>query len=214
MRAISKSAEPPSLSQYRATPGSNYDDYDDKQTLREFLVREQRGLCCYCLCRINAGKLGMLPTMKIAHWHSQNVHPEEQLVYSNLLGACKGNEGQPPSDQHCDTRQGNRDIKWNPANPLHPILEMTFVVNGRIKSRDPEFDRQINEVLNLNVAFLVNNRKVVLDSFTKALPRQGTWPRPVLERLRREWNGESHSGELEEYCQVVVYWLQKRLRRG
>lgn len=212
MRAIKKSAEPKGLTEFRAVNGNVYDDYSCKQTLREFLVSEQRGLCCYCLCRIRAGASGTLPKMKIAHWHSQSLHPEEQLEYKNLLGACMGNQGQEPRKQHCDTRQGDRDIKWNPADPLHPIPAMTYFANGLLRSSDPEFDIQINDVLNLNYPFLVNNRKAVLDAFIKALPRQGTWPRPVLERKLRDWDGESHTGELSEYCQVVVCWLQKKLR--
>lgn len=209
MRRISKGDEPASLTERRSNPPADYDNYADKDNLRKSLVAEQRGLCCYCLSRIRAET----SAMKTAHWHSRNLHPDEQLDYRNLLGACKGNEGQPLYNQHCDTRQGDRDIKWNPANPLHPVQEVIFFVDGKVKSRDTEFDLQINEVLNLNVAFLVNNRKVVLDSFTKALPRQQNLSRSVLEKWLNDWNGETHSGELEPYCQVVVYWLQKRLRR-
>ncbi len=214
MRAISKSTEPPSLSQFRATPHSNYNDYNDRQTLREFLVREQRGLCCYCLCRISGGEPGTLPSMKIAHWHSQSLHIEEQLDYSNLLGACMGNEGTSPNEQHCDTRQGNRDIKWNPANPDHRIeSRIIFFADGRIGSSDIEFSQQIDDILNLNKGFPKANRKSVLDSFKKALERKEP-SRPELERWLRDWNGESDTCELEPYCQIVVYWLQKRLHRA
>jgi uncharacterized protein (TIGR02646 family) len=213
MRAINKATEPLSLSLYRATPGSNYADYRDKQTLRELLVSEQRGLCCYCLCRISAGDPGTIPPMKIAHWHSQELHAVEQLDYSNLLGACMGNEGSPPSDQHCDTRQGKRDIKWNPANPDHQIeSRIIYFADGRIGSSDTEFNQQIDEVLNLNKGFPKTNRKFVLDSFKQALERKEP-SRAELERWLLDWNGESHTGELKPYCQVVVYWLRKRLRR-
>jgi hypothetical protein len=152
--------------------------------------------------------------MKVEHWHCQSKYPNEQLDYTNLLGSCKGHEGSIFGAQHCDTRKGDADIKWNPANPNHPVEQFIFFANGRIKSRDPEFDKQINEVLNLNVAFLVNERKAVLDSLTKALPRRGTWSRTTLERFLRDWNGDSNTNELEPYCQVVVYWLQERLRRA
>lgn len=214
MRAITKATEPPSLSRYRATPGSNYADYRDKQTLREFLVREQRGLCCYCLCRIGAGEPGTIPSMKIAHWHSQNLHAIEQLDYSNLLGACMGNQESPSNDQHCDTRQGNRDIKWNPANPEHRIENrIIYFADGRIGSSDTEFSQQIDKILNLNKGFPKTNRKLVLDSFKKALGRKEL-SRAELERWLRDWNGESDTSELQPYCQVVVYWLQKRLNRA
>ena len=132
MRRIIKGAEPKTLAEHRSQPGSNYDDYNDKQTLRECLVGEQRGLCCYCLSRIRAE----ISSMKIEHWHCQSRYPLEQLTYSNLLGTCKGNEG-PYKSQCCDTRKADRDLKWNPANPLHPIEQVTFFANGMIGSSDP-----------------------------------------------------------------------------
>jgi len=33
--------------------------------------------------------------MKIEHWHCRTNYGAEQLDYSNLLGACMGNEGSP-----------------------------------------------------------------------------------------------------------------------
>lgn len=210
MRPIRKLRQPAALTQWQATPGATYEDYPEKQALREQLVQEQRGLCCYCLQRIRPGALGRVPPMKIAHWHSRNLHPDEQLDYLNLLGCCLGNQGNPPNLQHCDTRQGDRDIKWNPANPDHRIEErVRYLADGTIASADAEFNCQINEVLNLNIAFLVNNRIAVLDSFQKALEKSPSW-----EKLLRDWNGESDHGELSEYCQVVVFWLRKRLARA
>jgi len=34
-----------------------------------------------------------------------------------------------------------------------------------------------------------------------------------LERWLDEWNGDSHQDRLQPYCQVVVHWLRKKLRR-
>jgi uncharacterized protein (TIGR02646 family) len=219
MRQIRKLQPPTSLIQFRATlrstPGRTFDDYDDKQTLRGQLVQEQRGLCCFCLCRIRTGEPGMLPPMKIAHWHSRSLHEDEWLDYSNLLGACMGNQGKDhdPRIQHCDTRQGERDIKWNPANPDHRIEDkIRYLPDGTIISEDTEFSEQINEVLNLNVDFLVRSRKYVLDSFQVSLGKRGLTPRE-WEKMLQEWNGETNDGELNEYCQIVVFWLRKRLAR-
>jgi len=210
MRRIIKGPEPASLTQYRQTPNVDYDGYRDKNALRVSLASEQRGICCYCLSRIRP----VPQKMKIAHWHSQTKHPGEQLVYSNLLGACLGNEGQRPKDQHCDTRQGNQDVSRNPANADHQVEHFIhFEGDGRITSQDEVFDREINEVLNLNLAFLKNERKAVLDGFKLTLNKRGMLQRPTLQRWLHDWNGESHAGELRPYCQVVVYWLRKRLAR-
>src|SRR5947208_3458156 len=99
MKAITKGAEPPSLTAHRLTPHCDYDNYAGKDDLRLTLVIEQRGLCCYCMGRIHNGPT----TMKIEHWQCQSRYPNGQLNYRNLLGACPGGEGKPWHLQHCDT---------------------------------------------------------------------------------------------------------------
>ncbi|HQN20060.1 MAG TPA: hypothetical protein PKV86_13000, partial [Syntrophobacteraceae bacterium] len=80
MRAITKGAEPPSLTAHRQTPNCDYDNYPDKAALRQALVREQRGICCYCMGRIRNDST----EMKIEHWRCQSGYPDEQLIYRNL----------------------------------------------------------------------------------------------------------------------------------
>ena len=211
MRGIRKGREPASLTKHRCVPGADYEGYRDKDTLRTYLVEEQRGLCCYCLSRIRPGR----NAMKIEHWHCQAAHQAEELDYSNMLGACMGNEGMPARDQHCDTKKGNRDLSRNPANPEHRVDEIIrFKGDGRISSSDPAFDAEINDVLNLNWAFLRNNRKATLDAFLAALEKDRQISPRLWEQWLREWDGESDTGELRPFCQVVVYWLRKRLARA
>jgi uncharacterized protein (TIGR02646 family) len=210
MRKILKGIEPATLTEHRATPSADYDNYRDKDTLRTYLANEQRGLCCYCLSRIRAQH----GAMKIEHWHSQAGYAAEQLNYGNLLGACMGNEGKPGKDQHCDSKKGDRDLSRNPANPAHRVEDLIrFEGDGRIVSQDPAFDAELNEVLNLNLAFLKSNRKATLSALQKALAKGGKLPRAALQKWLAEWNGESGAGELRPFCQVVVYWLRKRLAR-
>ena len=162
MRKIAKGSEPASLTQHRQTAHANYDNYADKETLRKFLVAEQRGICCCCVSRIRPEITGM----KIAHCRSQHNHPDEQLSYANLLGACKGNEGKKPAAQHCDTKQGSADLSGNRADPARDIESvLRFEGDGTIAATDHAFDRELNDVLNLNLKFLQNNRKAVLDAF-------------------------------------------------
>jgi uncharacterized protein (TIGR02646 family) len=210
MRQILKGREPASLTEYRLSAGTDYDGYRDKDTLRSCIVKEQRGLCCYCLSRIRAER----DAMKIEHWHCQNNYNAEQLDYSNLLGVCMGNEGAPGRDQHCDTRKGDRDLSRNPANPTHHVEDLVrFPGDGRIVSRDQAFDAELNDVLNLNLPFLMNNRIAALDALKELLAKRGQLERTAWEKLLQEWNGESTVGDLRPYCQVVVYWLRKRLSR-
>jgi uncharacterized protein (TIGR02646 family) len=211
MRTIIKDPEPHSLAQYRLTFSASYDNYPDKNDLRTSLVTEQRGLCCYCLCRIRPQS----DAMRIEHWHSRHRYRDEQLVYSNLLGACLGNEQAFKGHQHCDVQKGDRDFSRNPANPMPRVEDLVrFEGDGRIVSDDAAFDEELNEVLNLNEAFLRNSRKAVLDAFKSRLRKRGPLSRSTLTQWLSDWNGESRPGELREFCQVVVYWLRKRLARA
>ena len=94
MRTIQKGPAPATLTQHRQQPHANYDNYADKDHLRQALVAEQRGVCCYCQSRIRATPDGM----KIEHWQCRASFPDLQLEYRNLLGACPGGEGRRPED--------------------------------------------------------------------------------------------------------------------
>lgn len=218
MRTITKRTEPASLTRHRLTPGSNYDDYPntDKNRLRTALVTEQQGLCCYCMSHIRNEP----DKMKIEHWHCKAHYPYEQLDYRNLLGACLGGKGLPPKLQHCDTRKGDSNLLWNPAYQAHNVQAwIIYGTDGTIKSNNCEFDQQLNEVLNLNLPLLKNNRKGVLDAILK-------WWREERRRWKRKqkpvprWKLEQiiakrspSYGDLEPYNQVVICWLEKKLKR-
>lgn len=213
MRTIAKGIEPASLTAHRKTRQSDYGNYAAKDELRNALVREQRGLCCYCMSRIHADP----KAMKIEHWRSQRRYRDEQLVYKNLLGACPGGEGERPSAQHCDTRKDKRTLKWNPANPAHRIeRRIRFDSDGTIRSDDAEFERQLDEVLGLNLTWLKRNReakiKGILDwrKGVRSIRDRSRRNRIVAQERSRYLDGD---GDLPEYCQVVVHWLDKRLAR-
>ena len=129
MRVITKSPEPLSLTRHRAAAHSDFGNYTAKDDLRQALVTEQRGLCCYCMGRIRPEPA----SMKIEHWRCQAHYLDEQLNYRNLLGVCLGGDGQPTRRQHCDTRKGDRDLRWNP--PIRCIASRpAFVTNLMARS--------------------------------------------------------------------------------
>lgn len=206
MRTIRKGPEPTSLTQHRKQPHAEYDNYADKATLRQALVAEQRGLCCYCQSRIHSTPEGM----KIEHWQCQARHQERQIDFSNLHGACLGGHGQPERNQHCDTRKGNDDLCFSVCDLTHPIeRRIKYLGDGRIQSDDEAINSDLNEVLNLNSSRLVDNRKSLLDAFKQRL---GKGKLNAAQELKR-WDG-TLAGDLPEFAQVMVFWLQKRLARS
>lgn len=213
MRTIQKEKEPNSLLQYRKTVDASYDGYPNKQDVRDQLVREQRGLCCYCQSRIR-------PTpneMKIEHWQSQSPEkfPERQLDYLNMLGACyggqKNGEKSPRDNHHCDTLKGDADLCFCLTDSTHPIeSHINFLGDGRIQSNNPDIQKNIEEVLRLNQSHLQENRKSVLKAFQQRLGIGK--PLDVSKELPK-WDA-SLPGDLPEYAQVVVYWLKKKQARA
>lgn len=212
MKAIRKGGEPRSLVQHRAAAHCTYDNFLRKDELRAALVAEQGGLCCYCMARIRPDA----DSMKIEHWKCQHAHPGEQLDYRNLLGACLGGEGRPQRLQHCDTRKGDNDLRWNPSVVAHPVeARIRYEVDGTIRSDDPVFDKQLDDVLNLNLPVFKNNRSGILDVISawckrEKARRKGPVPRDVLESRLSGWT----TGELLPFSGVAVWALRYRLARA
>ncbi|MET3578924.1 uncharacterized protein (TIGR02646 family) [Mesorhizobium robiniae] len=202
---VVKAAEPQSLTQHRAQAHSDYNNYQQKDELRAALVNEQKGLCCYCTGRIRAD----VARMKIEHWQCQTTYPQHQLAYGNLLGACLGGEGQSPANQHCDTRKANNDLKWNPANIAHAIEgRLRYLADGTVESIDAEFNVQLNDILGLNLAFLKNSRKAVIDSvlvWWRSTPNARQKVQSQIDRRIGQF------GELEPFSPVAIWFLRQKV---
>lgn len=215
MRDIVKGQEPRSLTNHRERQFSDYDNYHQKSELRESLVQEQRGLCCYCLCRIDAD----LAMMKVEHWHPRSSYPQEQLDYENLLGACKGGEkpnreGERREDRHCDTFKEDEILSLNPAVPAHQVEKtISYLPDGRIRSSDPQLDAELSSVVNLNSRTLINRRKEVLRGFVKIYMKRPHKTKEEWQHVLRDWNGETHDDVLRPYAPVVVFYIRKYILR-
>lgn len=213
MRQITKGPEPPSLTAHRQMPFSDYDNYPDRDALRRALVIEQREICCYCMGRIRNDR----SFMKIEHWRCRRHYKGEQLDYRNLLGACLGGKGQPPNLQHCDTHKGDLDLLWNPADPAHHIeTRIRYEADGSIRSGEDAFDEQLEDVLNLNLKYLQNNRKELLNGIIEWWRLEKGWLRGPVPRARFERERARYidgTGALPPFCQVAVWWLDQRLAR-
>lgn len=213
MRAITKGQEPRSLVEHRATAHCDYANYGDKDGLRAALVRDQRGLCCYCMSRVEATGT----RMKIEHWRCQSRNEDLELTYSNLLASCLGGHGQPEALQHCDTRKGEQDLKFNPADPAHHIEQwIRFKIDGSIESDEAEFNAQLNDVLNLNLKVIKNRRKGIIDGLVGWLgdyrTRHHRGPDNATVQRKRAQLAPTN-GHLEPYARVAVWWLDQRLAR-
>ncbi len=213
MRTIRKGTEPAAWIEHRSKPGATYDDVDaPKDELRRALVKEQAGLCCYCLGRITTG----FECMKIEHWASQDHHPHRQLDYSNLLGACMGGQGSPRRQQHCDTAKGNEDLSINPADPRHACSELfTYLPNGKIEAAggDPRVARDI-EILALNQPRLMAGRRAIIEEVTGEVVRsKRRLPATKLLGMAAKLEEPDASGNLRPFCRAGAFWLARQARK-
>ena len=205
------------LREYRSTQNATYED-SPKEALRQNLLQEQKFLCAYCMSRITE------KTMSVEHWQCRSNYPAQELSYQNLLAVCDGNEGQPPCKQHCDTRKGDKDLAFNPADPTHHArLKIRYLWStGKIESEDAAFctelggeKRGTEGILNLNLEKLKNNRRAVIRRVERTLQSLPSNARKAqIQPLLVRWNTADSQGMLPEYAGVAIYFLEKRLAKA
>lgn len=113
MVRIKKDNPPRSLVEFQHKEGAAYDNVDfPREDVYDALLKEQGGLCAYCMCRITKDNI------QIEHWIPQNgqfyadKYSQEDcdrlaIDYRNMLGVCPGNEGMPHKRTTCDEHRKN-----------------------------------------------------------------------------------------------------------
>ncbi len=215
MRLIRKGPEPPLLLAFRMTPGARYEGVpsDAKRAMRDDLVREQHGLCCFCMQRIEPAVSPEL-RVKIAHWTPQAVDQTRDLTWRNLFAACPGNEGAPRERQHCDTRQGNERLTINPLEETH-VASLTYSTSGAVRSARSDLQGDLDERLNLNDEALCARRREAVMRMADALGRRsGAQFKPAdIERAIARCNTPDARGYLPPFAGALDAWLRRRLGR-
>jgi uncharacterized protein (TIGR02646 family) len=220
MKHILKNAPPQYFTEYKATPNVSYDGLH-KEELRLSLINEQKGLCAYCMSRINNDWSATHSKYRteIEHYKSQELYPDFQLDYNNLLGVCNGNAGNPQHLLHCDkSKKGNSILTIDPLSNRCEDLCL-YSSDGRIFSKDIEIDHDLNKKLNLNAFHLKNNRKNIIDDAQKRMTRfyakkgNQDWSKADVEREIKYWEQEDSNGHFKEYCQIAIFYLKNKLKR-
>ncbi|MDI3287079.1 hypothetical protein [Polyangium sp. 15x6] len=217
MRVIHKGKPPTTLTKHRAEPvGASYENLP-KQEVRDALAKEQGYLCAYCMGRMKADEAHM----KIDHRTAQNPNVGEgattALDYRNMLGVCKGGEGLPRDQQHCDTYKGNRALRIDPTDTRSGWERTIYYgANGSIVSTRKDFDEDLNKaVLNLNVDSLLEARKAAVQSVVEQMAREspGAWTEAVVRKGIKRFEARDTQGRYAPYCEAVLFFLRKRLAR-
>lgn len=202
MLQIKKQKEPVELVRFRATPNARYDGMDAgcKSALKKALLREQGFVCAYCMSRIGE------ENCTVEHWMPQSLDPKLDLDFGNMLAVCR-RENVAKSEQTCDVAKNGYRLKFNPAQDGDRLQIFYNFHSGEIHSKDKDFDGQLSSILNLNIAFLKNNRLAVLNGVRRGLKKVPE--SRLVEKYRADI---SVNREFKEYCGIAYSYLSKRKR--
>lgn len=194
-----------------------------KQKVKEQLIREQGGLCAYCMCAIprNDVEPSIAPT-SIEHLMPRkpvNGRDVGQGVdYNNMVVVCHGNRNvhgvRHWGDLTCDAHKENVEFhKVDPRNP-ETLKSIFYRSDGRIDASDPAVKYDLEETLNLNspTSPLVGERKRVLGKLVWEISlvpeeKRKQWCRMVLTKY------ESQTGKKTPYVGVIIWRLRSYLER-
>lgn len=222
MILIKKNSEPREWLKYRNTPGV---DYQSIPELVDSLLEEQGYICAYCMRRIPCkdrlykkdGKTFVLTNEdhRIEHMQSRENHEDKKLDYSNMVICCPGHIG---NEEHCDRLKDNKDITFSPLD-ANFIATLSYKMDGAIVSSNESYDKEINEVLNLNTPILKENRKKIWEAVKKELIAQKgekSWNKAILSKYIKKYSSKTRKDgkfKLTPYCGVVLFFLQKKLKQ-
>ena len=159
--------------------------------------------------------------MEIEHNKPQGDNPDLQLDYKNLIGSCSGNRGQGKKNLHCNARKGDYEGKHrNYTMNLNPVDSnnncenyIKYSSTGKIFSDDETINHELNEILNLNLQTLKDNRRTklltVINALNKNFPNK-TWSKEAIKKKLEELSSKDAEGKYTEY-EYIVWYLSKRL---
>ena len=192
----------------------------DKSLIRECLIKEQHGLCGYCMRRIENDA-----TTTIEHWEPIERNVDGVLDYGNMLGVCDGGSKVKEADLEdgrrilcCDAAKGNQEITISPYNKSH-MDKIRYREDGRICThpRDEILERDINDILHLNgengldtSTRLLRGRREAYRSYFDEMRRKGkNISRAYIERRIRAIKSKD---EYPAFAGVILYLLKRKLR--
>ncbi|MBP5771435.1 MAG: hypothetical protein J6W75_08765 [Bacteroidaceae bacterium] len=214
MIKITKGKEPAEWTEERNTPGISYET-THKDALRLALLEEQGWLCGYCMRRVSFAA-GTQTDTRIEHLKPRTLSlsegkPEETLAYGNMILCCNGDiDGS--RNLHCDASKGEKEIHFTPFEAVAIATISYSSKDGSIKSSNETYDSDLNNVLNLNHPILAANRLAVIKGLVKEMGRK-TWKKSDIVHKISYYSGRNAKGQLHEYCGVVIWYLNKKLRQ-
>ena len=74
------------------------------------------------------------------------------------------------------------------------------------------YDKDINEVLNLNHPRLKTNRRAVIKGLVTEMGKD-TWSKSDIQHKLTYYSSKTAGGQFHEFCGVAIWYLAKKLRQ-
>ena len=231
MRYIQKGAIPVFMQDWinaRTRAGQNlrYEEFNQKSQLNDVLRIEQKHICCYCQQRVKALKI----TKNIGDCHNEHLIPQNgiygnailQMAYTNIYASCSFSEGQEPSSQYCGIAKGdnlihpfiqdvacNSYFKYNTTGEIIPNSAVynsydEFIANEAILGANEKRALETIRTLNLNVSFLVEERKKLQTRLFKVL---NVVPLATVKVKIQQFNNDQR---FYPYIDMLLYYMNKK----
>jgi uncharacterized protein (TIGR02646 family) len=175
---------------------------DEKSKLKNTLIKEQKGLCCYC------GSMIAYKLSHIEHLRPQHNNSDKDLAYDNLLVSCNGTD--LTFTNHC----GHKKDRWFEEKMVFPTDEeclqfFDFDYLGRIKpSTKVSHSKEANitiEKLNLDSVVLTKLRKSAIE----AVLYEEELTEEVIENLILIYQKPDEEGNLVPFSMAILNILHK-----
>lgn len=220
---IKRSAEWKVISENDTEAIRNQFNLIPKDSLRQNLIREQKGLCAYCMKRIHGDN-----KTTIEHWIPLSRSKAKAIEYKNMLGVCHGGRKTETDGQRilcCDARKDEQEIQISPWNEQH-MNDIAYKTNGIIYtlSGNEVFETDINEKLCLNG--LRDNKGNLVDTSTEIVKGRRDaiqWCDDfyrILDRknkcnslmLKKKIDEIEQAEVMPEYAGVKLFYLKRKYR--
>ncbi len=190
MRWIRKNAPPHEFQVYVKVENATFEDMDTavKDVLRQALFDEQSGICAYCQRKLKVTKTKIEHHCEQSICNGENGAEDKRLDYANLLLVCLGKGGEN-DDLHCDTYKATLNQAKGLPMQINPIirnhmLTITYSTNGRIRSTNELYNKELNDILKLNIDYLKDMRKKKWRSiYSRSMNKSGSLNKDRMRKI-------------------------------
>ena len=222
MIVVKRGKEPNSLLKFRKeNPDADYEDLESDvlKDIRKQMWEEQRGLCAYCMKKIDAPDVVRIEHCRPRHPRDEQEYDKKAtLDFKWMLGVCYGNSlvrGVKQEEKTCDAHRENAELTVNPFDELS-VRKIKYKADGSIYSDDKEINKDVTETLNLNcqALSLPQTREKVLMAEKNRIMRKckGKSQDAFMRELKRTYASLVQEGNLTPYCGIIISWLESKLK--